>query len=105
MLELSEVEVEKGVRARDGLCLGLSLCYLISPQLFERDRLYISDDVLYSGFRQLHKSMLLAQCANGDEILERSRAQCGKADSVLWRRYKRFRGEEFEDAIDGGEVN
>jgi hypothetical protein len=87
-----------------GLGVGIILYYLINPQSLERHRLYISDDVLNSGFRQLHKSRLLAQWADRYEILERKRGR-GKKGSVLGRRDKRFRGEEFEDAIDGGEVN
>lgn len=48
--------------------VGIILYYSISPQLLERHRLYNSDDVLNSRFRQLHTSRLLAQCANGDKF-------------------------------------
>lgn len=99
MLELSGAEVEKGVWARVGLGVGIILYYLVSPQLFERHRLYISDDVLNSKFRQLHKSRLLVQWANRDKILERNRGQCGKADSVLWVKVQKIQGRRIRRTL------
>lgn len=46
MLELSGEEAEKGVWTQVGLCVRRILCNLVSPQLVERQRPYISDEVL-----------------------------------------------------------